>query len=535
MDTKTLIPLPVFDAVAQTAVEFLLQGKNVAIVGPPGAGTTSVGFRVQRQLSANKLPFAMLDCATGGDIAPRLAEFIGPKREPGQTAVILIDHAVSLQPTELLLVATRVRELAAQNPTALLWLGALDARSIRVVCGLELHTDTRTHLCLPELNRDDLLRLYRVIAFFSQATADKEDRADLVRLYQKISASGEIYWGRWSEAMNYFVLDWCGNDLGLAADLAQHFSGDWRQNIHDESVADCLTNWLAKSSAIQAYRKSHAALPNDCKEQLRLLYGGGKLVAHRPEIHLETCEKMRRLFLDGFLCANLLPGYYQFRHLAARFVVEEGLGLKAEPIELLRRAANARVNLLLQDVEVSLRGMLKSVFRQMSTDEVKSLLKGIPTQQRLIDEDFREKLMDWAGQQNQPSQPDLRAGLGKFLGQETAKFRAANNLWSEVRQVFHEASGLDADPTSEQAVDCLTFNQLKDLLQTLSAKVFLDKPRTKRLGDPPSKRWPGYLTRVRRLRNDAAHLRNISFQDIEDLLKDLNEIRKDQSAFGIIP
>ena len=50
-----------------------------------------------------------------------------------------------------------------------------------------------------------------------------------------------------------------------------------------------------------------------------------------------------------------------------------------------------------------------------------------------------------------------------------------------------------------------------------------------------SKRWPGYLTRVRRLRNDAAHLRNISFQEIEDLLKDLNEIRKDQLAFGIIP
>jgi hypothetical protein len=268
------------------------------------------------------------------------------------------------------------------------------------------------------------------------------------------------------------------------------------------------------------------------------LCGGGKLVSHRPEVHLETSENMRRLFLDGFLCANLLPGYCQFRNLAARFVVEEYMGLQPDPIELLRRAANARVNLLLQDVEVSLRAMLKTAFRQMPADEVKKLLRNIKTPQRLIDEDFHPKLMDWAAQQTLPGQPDLRAALGQFLGQESAKFRAAHNLWSEVCRVFRESYGLDninSEPAPEQAVSCLTFNQLKDLLQTLSDKLFLDKPRTTRFGEPPSKRWPVYLTRVRRLRNDAAHLRNISFQDIEDLLKDLDEIRQDQLAFGIIP
>src|SRR5690606_3602457 len=97
------------------------------------------------------------------------------------------------------LVTKRIAELAAQNPTALLWLGALDSRSTKVATGVELHTDARTHFCLPELGRDDLLRLYRAIAV-------RQDR-------------------QWGEAMLYFALDWCGNDLALANQLVEHFYG----------------------------------------------------------------------------------------------------------------------------------------------------------------------------------------------------------------------------------------------------------------------------------------------------------------------
>jgi hypothetical protein len=196
------------------------------------------------------------------------------------------------------------------------------------------------------------------------------------------------------------------------------------------------------------------------------------------------------------------------------------------------------VNLLLQDAEASLRGILKTAFRQMPSEDVKRLLKNTRIKQRLIGEDFRLRLVDWAGQQTQPGQPDLRQSLGKFLGLESARFDAANNLWSEVCDVFREAYGLgntNSEPTPEQAASCLTFRQLSDLLQTLSKKLFLDRARSKRLAEPPSKRWPGYLARVNRLRNDAAHLRNISFQDIEDLLQTLDAIREDQLDFGIIP
>src|SRR5438067_818482 len=107
MEADALIPLPVFDAVAQTAAEFLIRGKNVAIVGPPGSGATSVGSRVQQEVSAAKLPCAHFDCAAEGEILQRLAEFEGPQREQGEKGVILVDHGALLPIAQLQSVVAR--------------------------------------------------------------------------------------------------------------------------------------------------------------------------------------------------------------------------------------------------------------------------------------------------------------------------------------------------------------------------------------------------------------------------------------------
>ena len=514
MDADALIPLPVFDAVAQAAADFLLKGMNVAVVAPPGAGATSVASRVHRELSAAAVPCAVLDCAARGDITQRLAGFVGPQREPGRKGAILVDHGATLPLAQLQSVSARLREIAGQSPTALLWLGALDTRSIKAAAAIDLHTDTRTHLCLPELGRDDLLRLYHAIA-----------------------TRAERFWGQWGEAMLYFVLDWCGNDLTLVAELVEHFYGDWTQRIYDESVAECLRNWLAESPAVRGYRKRFAALPNPCKKHLRLLCAGGKLMLHRPEIHLETSEEIRRLFLGGFLCTNLLPGYYQFRNLLARYVVEEQTGTAPAPIDLLRRSANGRITALLQDVEVALRAMLRSVFRQMQPAEVQALLEGIKTEQKLYAPELQRALLDWAGQIPVVPPYEAKAALGTLLKEQREKFEAASNLWTKVCSVFAASlgGGMRAEPTPEQTVGCLTFAELSAILQSLTDRVFLDKPRSNRIIDPPKKRWPDYLTKVRRLRNDAAHLRNIGFQDIEDLLEILNAVRRDQLDFLIVP
>ena len=220
MDAGRLIPLPVFDAVAQAATGFLLKGLNVTVVAPPGAGASSLAMRIQERLSTSKVSCAAFDCSGDGELAERLAAFTGPDLGGKGLGVILVDHADSLASAQFQAVVTRLRHLTSDKSTALLWLGALDARSIKAATGIELHTDARTHLCLPELDRDDLLRVYREIA-----------------------GRHECQWG---EAMLYFALDWCGNDLSLADGLAEQFYGNWRERVYDESVAECLANWLAE-------------------------------------------------------------------------------------------------------------------------------------------------------------------------------------------------------------------------------------------------------------------------------------------------
>ena len=64
-----------------------------------------------------------------------------------------------------------------------------------------------------------------------------------------------------AQGMLYFILDWCGNDLGLVEELVEYFYGDWTQHIYDESVAECLGNWLNESPVVRGYRERFAAYP----------------------------------------------------------------------------------------------------------------------------------------------------------------------------------------------------------------------------------------------------------------------------------
>jgi hypothetical protein len=50
--------------------------------------------------------------------------------------------------------------------------------------------------------------------------------------------------------------------------------------------------------------------------------------------------------------------------------------------------------------------------------------------------------------------------------------------------------------------------------------------------EPPTKRWPAYMALLQRLRNQSAHLRNVAFQDIEDMLTTVREIRRDIEKYA---
>lgn len=557
MEPVALISLPEYETLVRRAVGFVTEGLNVAVVGPPGCGTTSVGLQIQAELDSAGITWASFDCTAEGDFGERLnklqvdsssesqssgidlagrgtsprkafAAFLfkcgqlvegkdipsGKMRHLPKCSVIIVDHAHDLSADRFKAFVDKTKQLTANGRVRLIWLGCLDTHAVRRDYAYQLHSDTHAHLCLPELGRDDLLSLYR-----------------------EISTRGERFGGQWGEAMLYFVLDWCGNDLALVEELVPHFCGDWSQRVYDESVEECLGNWLRESSGVRGYRERYAALRDQCKKNLQLLCGGGKLVLHRPEIHLETSDEIRQLFLGGYLCTNLLPGYYQFRNLLVRFIVEEASGISLAPGDLLRRSANGRANALLQDVEVALRAMLKSAFRRMPFAEIQGLLKNTRTEEKLIEPELQRTLLEWSSKIPVVDPYDAKHELGVLFGKERKKYEASKNLWTKVCAVFVNSYGpsVTADPTPDQIVDCLTFAELAALLQSLSSRVFLEKARTGRIVDPPHKRWPDYLTKVRRLRNEAAHLRNISFQDVEDLLEILRAVRRDQLDFLLVP
>jgi len=88
------------------------------------------------------------------------------------------------------------------------------------------------------------------------------------------------------------------------------------------------------------------------------------------------------------------------------------------------------------------------------------------------------------------------------------------------------------EPSVVEAVDYLTFKELADLVQSLQDKIFAVKGWEKVGEEAPRQRWPSNFSRIRRLRNAAAHLRNPSFQDVEDLLRDLRSLREDLHKFA---
>ena len=90
----------------------------------------------------------------------------------------------------------------------------------------------------------------------------------------------------------------------------------------------------------------------------------------------------------------------------------------------------------------------------------------------------------------------------------------------------------ESSPVHLQCIDYLNLNELSTLVINFVDEVFPhlsgDGLGRKRLKE----RWLEGLSKVRRLRNKVAHLRNISFQDMEDLVGTIDGMRKDLINYG---
>jgi hypothetical protein len=122
-----------------------------------------------------------------------------------------------------------------------------------------------------------------------------------------------------------------------------------------------------------------------------------------------------------------------------------------------------------------------------------------------------------------------------MLARHRLAFKMANSVWARVTQMMQvEESEEEDQPVPEhlRVIDYLTFGELGEVLLALIDRVFpgiADKPTLKAT---VKQRWQESIAKVRRLRNRAAHLRNVAFQDMEDLVGTVEGMRKDLMAYA---
>lgn len=499
-----MLVLPPIAELSERIAATLSNGQWAALVGPPGAGSTSIARMARDRIGNQRFLYGGIDCR---ERIPwheqmRAVEQVWASENPDLAKILIVDHASDLDPVEVDRLCQTVSARAGAPVHAMFWVGNLDIRALHA-CGVpRLYATPRTHFMVPDLAPDDLVQIYKAIA-----------------------QAHECDWG---EALLHFVLDWCGNDLALLVNVTEYFYGNWQSNLQDGAVADCLGRWLAEDKLVEEYRQNLRTLPEPCKKQLRLLGIGGKLPCTRREIDQEVDDHVRRAFFQGALAENHIPGYYQFRNLTIRYLWSEidGFGRPLSPLALLRSSANARVNQLLQDIEWSLRHLLARVMKNLGIDESRDRLRKIRIAEKMIKPELTKKMLATAQVQGGS---ELRESLNKVLIQCRQEAEAEENLWEKVCELYRKEFNIpydQAEPPLSEVPTFLTLSELSNTLLSWKADVFsLQANRGESL--PAPDRWKEYLARVQRLRNQTAHLRNVGFQDLEDLLANARAIRTD--------
>src|SRR5438552_16212277 len=125
---------------------------------------------------------------------------------------------------------------------------------------------------------------------------------------------------------------------------------------------------------------------------------------------------------------------------------------------------------------------------------------------------------------------DLRQKFSSLLGDSRREFKEANSVWQRVLKMIEEDDKEGAAislPKHLRSVEYLTLSELADTFVQLITDIFPKAATDGNLKNRLTLSWRESLAKVRRLRNRAAHLRNVEFQDIEDLVSAIEGMRKD--------
>ncbi|AEB08773.1 hypothetical protein [Desulfobacca acetoxidans] len=504
MNQAPVIPLslgPTIDRI----VENLAKGHDTALIAPPGCGASTFLDHLLEKFANQRSLICRFVNHSQAEVTETIAAIKTFAADPSKIApkVVILDNTAKLLPDdfkELLGVLQEQRRLAEFQ---CLWIGPLDSRAVYQDFGFRLHSVPKSHVSFPILLRDEILAIYRAIASANSCT--------------------------WGEAILFLMLDFCGNDLSLVKGATEYFYGNWGERLYDQSVWDRLSEWLEQDATVEAYRQRLQNLPDKCQQYLKLFRLGGKPISSRMEFYEEVDDALRTFCLQGFLVHNFIPGFYQLRNLTVRMLIHEGL----QPEIIFRRATNERVAQLLQDVESMLRSVLLSVFHTLGEERVRGYLVKRQSEQEFIPSDLNRELLQWAREQGVP---DLRESLSELINRHRLSFKEKNSLWSRIEHLIRQEGLIDTDDQSStylRYVDYLTFGELGAAILDNVGEVFpglTTQPDSKK--QDLIARWREYISRVRRLRNQVAHLRNVSFQDVEDLVNVVGYMRKDLIAYA---
>jgi hypothetical protein len=485
------------DRVAERVLDHLRQGHHTALVGSPGCGMTTFVGPLADRIGGGGFVVSRFDGQAKG--VTELARELTAERPAGaQPQVIVLDHVGRLPPDDYRRLVTVMAESAATTGDLYLWCGNLDARYADRQLGVKLCSVPSAHVSFPMLTRDELLAGYRAIA---------DDRGC-----------------RWGDAVLYLMLDLCGTDMALVRSATEYLPGDWSDRLYEESVWDRVQEWLDDDDTVDAYRARLGALPKSCETTLALIRFGGKPQCLRAELIEEVDDGLRRLRLDGFVIPNLLPGFYQLRNLVVRFLLDESI----QPELLFRRAANERTAALLQDTETMLRQVLAAVFGRIGLDAAREKLQAMPQPGEVIDKELNRTLLSWA---KENCQPDAVKEFNVLLLKHREEFKTRNSVWETVNAMMRRENSDNDGLPHIKGLDYLTLDQLGRLGLMLIDQVFPhfpDEVAAKRVKEG----WQEALAKVARLRNQVAHLRNVRFQDMEDLARTVDRMRRDVIDYG---
>ena len=175
-----------------------------------------------------------------------------------------------------------------------------------------------------------------------------------------------------------------------------------------------------------------------------------------------------------------------------------------------------------------LRQVLASVFARIGVGAARERLEGMQQPGGVLDKELNRSLLDWA-KQNCPA--EAVKGLSDLLLHHRTEFKKANSAWARATHMMGQDNLTSDGSPHIQCVDYLTLDQLGRLVLGLMEEAF------PHLGDALAKKrvrenWQESVAKVRRLRNQVAHLRNVGFQDMEDLARALERMRRDIIDYG---